>query len=131
MQCVVAKIRQFGLNFGPAFVWQFMRLRPVPTLAATLPIQHVYLRLVHFLGDVMEQETSQSRPICGNKRLSCTVQHTTTRFTYRTYGLYSACVSSYCHMRAITLSYAGPNTIYCPRTTELLPAYDIRHNKRA
>ena len=43
--------------------------------------------------------------------------------------LCAACVPSYCrisHARAITLSYAGPNTVYCPHTT-----YDIRQNKRA
>ena len=80
----------------------------------------------------MEQETSQSRPKCGNEHLSCTVQHARTiRFTYWMYGLSSVCVSSYCRMRAITLSYAGPNTVYCLCTTELLPAYDIQHNKRA
>ena len=84
------------------------------------------------MGLVKEQETSQSRPRCGKEHLSCTARHTrTTRFTYWTYRLCSACVSSYCRMRAITLSYAGPNAVYCPRTTELLPVYDIRHNKRA
>ena len=128
MQCVAVKTRQFGLNFGLAFVWQVMRLHPVPMLAAALPPSRPFPGSCH-------GEPSQSRPKCGNERLSCTVRHTTTTcFTYRTYGLCSACVSSYCRirrMRAIALSYAGPNTVYCPRTTELLPAYDIRHNRRA
>ena len=132
MQCVAVNTRQFGLNFGPAFVWQAMRLRPVPRVAAALPIQHLYVRLVNFLGVIIGQETSQSRPKCGNERLSCTVRHTTTnRFMYQTYGLCSACVSSYCRMRAIIQSDAGHNTVYWPRTMELLPTYDIGHNKRA
>ena len=52
----------------------------------------------------------------------------------RVYGLRVACVPSYCHIsraRAITLSHAGSNTVYCPCMTKLLPAYGIRQNKRA
>ena len=47
LQCVALKNRQFGLNFGPTFVWQVIKLRPVPTLAAALHIKHLYLRFGH------------------------------------------------------------------------------------
>ena len=42
LQCVAVKTHQFGLNFGLAFVWQVIRLRPVPTLAAALPPSRPY-----------------------------------------------------------------------------------------
>ena len=71
----------------------------------------------------------KSRPEAG----SCTVRRTTTtRFAYRTYMLCVVRVPSYCCARAITLSYAGPNTFFVfTRTTKLLLAYDKRQNKRA
>ena len=37
--------------------------------------------------------------------------------------LCAACVPLYCHMRAKTLLYVGPNTVYCPRTTKLSLVY--------
>ena len=102
-------------------------LAPVTTLAAAVPPFRPFPGSHHG-----SKKPAKADPKAGNERLSCTVRHaTTTRFTYRMYGLCSACVSSYCCMRAIMLSYAGPNILYCPHTTELLPAYDIPHNKRA
>ena len=131
LRCVAVKTLQFGLNFGHAFVWQVMRLHPVTTVAAVEPPFRPFPGSRHG-----SKKPAKAGPKAGNERLSCTVRHTpTTHFTYRTYGLCSACVSSYCCMRAITLSYAGPNTVYCPRMTyntisghdrEIRPAYS-RH----
>ena len=128
LQCVVVNTLQFGLNFGHAFVWQVMRLCPVTTLAAAV------LPLRPFPGSRHgSKKPAEEGPNTGNERLSCTVRYTT-RFTYWTHGLCSACVLSYCRMRAIT-SRTGPNTVYRLRTTyntmsghdrEIRPAYSCR-----
>ena len=47
LQCVAVKTCQFGLNFGHTFVWEVMRLRPVPTLAAALPRSRPFLGSRH------------------------------------------------------------------------------------
>ena len=107
----------------------------------TSPRYHVtscltFVSSMHFLGVFTMQETSRSKPKSGNERLSCTpciqkqlVSHTGCS------GLCSACVLSYCRMRPITMSYAGPNTVYCPQTTydtiseryrEIMPVYSRR-----
>ena len=87
------------------------------------------------LGCALGPESTRLPKQSGNERLSCTVRLTTTPFTYRMCGLRSACVSSNCGMCAINLSYAGPNTVYCPRSTydtvsghnrEIMPAYSHR-----
>ena len=73
-------------------------------------------------------------PEAESERLSYiySVRYTiTTRFVHRMHMLSTACVPSYRCMQAITLSYADPNTGYCPCTTEFLPAYDIWQNKPA
>ena len=47
LQCVAVKTCQFSLNFGHAFAWQVMRLRPVHTLAAALPPSRPFPRSRH------------------------------------------------------------------------------------
>ena len=121
LQCVPVKTRQFGLHFGHSFAWQVMRLRPVTTLAAAL---------------------SPSRPFPGGPH-EARNQPKQAQVRKRTPRLYSTYNNSF-HVpdvwvvfcvRIIVLSYAGPNTVYCPRTTyntisghdrEIMPAYSRR-----
>ena len=126
LQCVALKTRQFGQNSGHPFVWQVMRLRPVTMLAAALPPSRPFPRSRHGARN----QPKQARVRKPTPQLYSTAYNNNSFHVPDVRVVFCVCIIV-CRMRAITLSYAGPNTVYCPHTTELLPAYDIRHNKRA
>ena len=126
LQCVAVKTSQFGQNSGHPFVWQVMRLCPVTTLAAALHPSCPFPGSRHGARNQPKQ-AQVPKP---------TPQLYSTAYNNNSFHIPDVRVVS-C-VRIIVLSYAGnnpvvrgPNTVYCPHTMELLPAYDIRHNKRA
>ena len=128
LQCVDVKTSQFGQNSGHPFVWQVMRLRPITTLAAALPPPSCpFSGSCHGAGNQPKQAQVR-KP---------TPQLYSTAYNNNSFHVPDVRVVS-C-VRIIVLSYAGNNPVvpgpkhrvYCLHTTELLPAYDIRHNKRA
>ena len=122
LQCVAVKIRQFGLDFGLAFVWQVMRLRPVPTLAASLPPSLPFPGSRHGARNLPKQAQVRKR----------TTQLYSTAYNSNSFHVPDVRIV-FC-VRIIILSYmtyAGNNAVVLGPKHRLLPAYDIQHNKWA
>ena len=126
LQCVAVKTSQFGQNSGHPFVWQVMRLRPVTTIAAALPLSCPFPGTRH--GARNQPKQAQVR--------KPTPQLYSTAYNNNSFHVPDVWVVS-C-VRIIVLSYAGNNLVVRGPKHRLLPAYDgviasVRHtnNKRA
>ena len=117
LQCVALKTLQFGLNFEHGFVWPVMRLRAVTMLAAALPLSRPFPRSCH---------GARNQPKQAQVRKRTPQLHST---TYNSFHIPDIRVV-FC-VRIIVLSYAGNNPVLRGPKHRLLPAYDMRHNKRA
>ena len=120
--CVAVKTCQFGMNFRYAHeTLPRSNVSSYPTSVTSISWELSWSKKLAKAGPSVDTNASVAH-IQQNQLASRT---RCTGCVLRAYHHTVVCG------RGITQSYAGSNTVYCPCTTELLPTYDIRQNKRA